>query len=168
MGAEGGLAFSWSEFSWAIINFVVLLAILNKLLYKPVVNMLEERKATIKNSMEHAEVAKTEADKLRTEYAALLKDAKQEAQKIIADASKAGEDMREQIVTSAKGEAQKAIQKAQEEIAREKDQAIAALRGEIATLAVLAASKVVDKSISVADHEKMVKEFVAEVGELPC
>lgn len=167
MGA-GGLTFEWSEFAWAIIDFVVLLVILNKLLYKPVVNMLEERKATIKSSLEHAEVAKGEADKLRVEYEGLLKDAKQEAQQIIAEATKAGEGMREQIVENAKSEAQKAIKKAQEEITREKEQAIVALRSEIATLAVLAAGKVVDKSIDVKDHEKMVKEFVEEVGELPC
>jgi len=155
-------------FGWQILNFLVLLAILNKLLYKPMLNMLAERKKTIQDSLDKAESARAEAEKLQAQYQSQLLQAKKEAQEIIEKATKMGEEMKEDIVNNAKNEADKAIKKAQEEIAREKNQAVAALRQEIATLAVLAAGKVVGKAITVQDHEKMVKEFIEEVGDLKC
>jgi len=103
---------------------------------------------------------------LRKEYEARLAEARQEAQDVIVKATKLGEEMKNDIVANAQAEATKAIQRAQEEIGREKDQAIAALRDEVATLAVMAAGKVLDKSISVEDHKKLVNEFVSEVGDL--
>ncbi|MDA8234927.1 MAG: F0F1 ATP synthase subunit B [Clostridia bacterium] len=162
------MKFDLATFAWQIVNFLVLLAILNKLLYKPMLNMLAERKRTIKDSLEKAEAARAEADKLQSQYQAQLLQAKREAQEIIEKATKMGEDMKEDIVKNAKNEADKAIKKAQDEISREKNQAVAALREEVATLAVLAAGKVVGKAITVQDHEQMVKEFIAEAGDLKC
>lgn len=162
------MEFSWVNFGWQVINFLVLLFILNKLLYKPMLQMLSDRKQTIADSLEKSAAARAEADKLKAEYQASLAQAKKEAQEIIEKANKMGEEMKEEIITKAKAEADKAVRKAQDEISREKTQAIAALRGEVATLAVLAAGKVVGKAITVDDHEQMVKEFVKEVGDLPC
>ncbi|PKM82207.1 MAG: ATP synthase F0 subunit B [Firmicutes bacterium HGW-Firmicutes-14] len=162
------LGFEFPKFLWQVVNFLILLFILKKLAYKPILNMLDERKKSIEDAINNAETAKTEAEKLRKDYEARLAEAKQEAQDIIAKATKLGEEMKNEIVTKAQNEASKAIQKAQEEITREKDQAIAALRDEVAILAVMAAGKIIGKSITVEDHEKLVKEFVAEVGELKC
>lgn len=167
MGAIlSSLGFQTDKFLWAIANFLVLLFILKKLLYKPMLQMLDERKKGIEDAINNAETAKIEAEKLRKDYETRLAEARQEAQDIIAKATKLGEEMKQEIVTSAQSEATKAIQRAQEEIARERDQAVAALRDEVATLAVLAAGKVIGKTISVEDHAKLVKEFVEEVGDL--
>jgi F-type H+-transporting ATPase subunit b len=160
------LGFQTGKFLWAIANFLILLFILKKLLYKPLLQMLDERKQSIEDAINNAETAKTEAEKLRKDYETRLAEARQEAQDIIAKATKLGEEMKQEIVTSAQNEANKAIQRAQEEISRERDQAVAALRDEVATLAVLAAGKVIGKTITVEDHAKMVKEFVEEVGDL--
>ncbi len=157
-----------STFVWSFINFFVLLAILNKFLYKPMLQMLEERKQTIAQSMQQAEQARAEAERIKQEYAEQLAQAKKESQEIIARAERMGEEMREELVQNAKAEAEKTLKAAQEEIAREKAKAVAELREEVAKLAVLAAGKVVGKSITVEDHEKMVKEFIDEVGDLPC
>ncbi len=162
------LGFAPLKFVYQIVNFLILLFILKKLLYKPMLQMLDDRKKSIEDAINSAEVAKTEAEALRKDYEARLAEAKQEAQDIIAKATKLGEEMKKDIVTNAQNEANKAIQKAQEEIQREKDQAIGALRDEVATLAVLAAGKVLGKTITVEDHEKLVKEFVQEVGDLKC
>ncbi|AVX19546.1 MAG: F0F1 ATP synthase subunit B [Bacillota bacterium] len=162
------MEFNLSTFVWSFINFFVLLAILNKLLYKPMLQMLEERKKTISESMQQAEQARAEAERIKQEYAEQLAQAKKESQEIIARAERMGEEMREELVRNARAEADKALKAAQEEIAREKAKAVAQLRAEVANLAVLAAGKVVGKSITVEDHEKMVKEFIDEVGDLPC
>jgi len=162
------LGFEFPKFLWQLVNFLILLFILKKFAYKPMLNMLDERKKSIEDAINNAETAKNEAEKLRKEYESRLAEAKQEAQEVIAKATKLGEEMKKEIITNAQNEANKAIQRAQEEIAIEKDQAIAALRDEVATLAVMAAGKVLGKTISVEDHKKLVNDFVAEVGDLKC
>ena len=167
MGAIlSSLGFEPMKFAWAIANFLILLFIMKKLLYKPMLQMLDDRKKSIEDAINNAESAKIEAEKLRKDYETRLAEARQEAQAIIAKATKLGDEMKQEIVTAAQNEATKAIQRAQEEIARERDQAVAALRDEVATLAVLAAGKVIGKTITVEDHAKMVKEFVEGVGDL--
>lgn len=162
------LGFEFPKFIWQLVNFLILLWILKKFAYKPILNMLDERKKSIEDAINNAETAKNEAEKLRKEYETRLAEAKQEAQDVIAKATKFGEEMKKEMMASAQEEAAKAIQKAQEEIGREKEQAIAALRDEVAVLAVMAAGKIIGKTITVEDHEKLVKEFVTEVGELKC
>lgn len=162
------LGFEFGKFAWQIANFLVLLFILKKLAYKPILNMLDERKKAIEDAINNAETAKNEAEKMRKEYELRLAAAKQESQEIVAKATKLGEDIKKEIVANAQSEATKAIQRAQEEITREKEQAIVALRDEVAVLAVMAAGKVLGKAISVEDHERLVKDFVAEAGDLKC
>ena len=162
------LGFDFTKFMWQIANFLVLMFLLKKFAYKPVLNMLDERRKSIEDAINNAETAKTEAEKMRKQYEAHLAEAKQEAQDIIAKATKLGEEMKNEIVANAQSEATKAIQRAQDEISREKDQAIAALRDEVAVLAVMAAGKIIGKAIAVEDHQKLVNEFVAEAGDLKC
>ncbi len=162
------LNFDLGKFLWAIANFLILLFLLKKFGYKPVLDMLDERKRSIEDAINNAETARIEAEKLRKEYETRLAEAKQEAQDIVAKATKLGEETKNEIMANAQNEAAKAIQRAQEEITREKEQAIAALRDEVAVLAVMAAGKVLGKSITVEDHAQLVKEFVAEAGDLKC
>ena len=150
---------------FAIINFIVLVVVLKVFLYKPVCNMLDSRKQEVVNNLNSAEEAKLEAQKLRDEYAAQIQNARAEAQEIINQAAKIGEQTKADIVTEAREEAARLTAKAQDELAREKTEALNDIRNEIADLAVLAASKVVGKTIDVADHQNMVNNFVKEVGE---
>lgn len=150
---------------FAIINFCILVVGLKVFLYKPVCNMLDSRREEVINNLNSAEEAKLEAQKLKDEYAAQIQNARAEAQEIINQAAKIGEQTKADIVTEAREEASRLTAKAQAEIAREKTEALNEIRNEIADLAVLAASKVVGKTIDVADHQNMVNNFVKEVGE---
>lgn len=150
---------------YAIINFLILVAILNKFLYKPVTKMLDERKNEIKNNLSQAELAKQEAEKLKEEYAGQIQNAKTEANEIITRANKMGEETKNEIVAQAKQEAEKISQKAQEEIKLEKTKALTEIRDEVASLAILAAEKIISKKIDSKDQEKMIKDFVKEVGD---
>ncbi|MGI6225642.1 MAG: F0F1 ATP synthase subunit B [Peptococcales bacterium] len=151
---------------WAIINFLILVAILNKFLYKPVIKMLDERKNEVANNLNKAEESKLEAEKLKDEYIKHLQNAKSEAQEIIAKANKLGEETKNEIVAQARVEAEKISAKAQEEIRLEKTKALSELRDEVASLAILAAGKIISKNIDVHEHEKMVQDIVKEVGEV--
>lgn len=150
---------------FAIINFCILVVGLTVFLYKPVCNMLDSRKEEVANNLNSAEEAKLEAQKLKDEYAAQLQNARSEAQDIINQAAKIGEQTKADIVSEAREEAARLTAKAQADIAREKTEALNEIRNEIADLAVLAAAKVVGKTIDVADHQNMVNDFVKEVGE---
>lgn len=154
-----------SQVIFAIINFAVLVTVLKVFAYKPVCNMLDARRAEIENNLNSAEQAKLDAQKLKDEYASQIQDARQEAQEIINQATKAGEQAKSEIVTEAREEAARLTERAKEEIAREKSEALAEIRNEVAELAVLAAEKVVGKTIDAKDHENMVNNFVKEVGE---
>ena len=150
---------------FAIINFCILVVGLKVFLYKPVCNMLDSRKEEVANNLNSAEEAKLEAQKLKDEYAAQLQNARSEAQDIINQAAKIGEQTKADIVNEAREEAARLTAKAQADIAREKTEALNEIRNEIADLVVLAAAKVVGKTIDVADHQNMVNDFVKEVGE---
>ena len=154
-----------STIIFAIINFAILVVGLKVFLYNPVCNMLDSRREEVINNLNSAEEAKLEAQKLKDEYAAQIQNARAEAQDIINQAAKIGEQTKADIVTEAREEASRLTAKAQAEIAREKTEALNEIRNEIADLAVLAASKVVGKTIDVADHQNMVDNFVKEVGE---
>lgn len=151
---------------WSIINFLVLLAILYKFLYNPLLGVLEKRKEEIANNLSHAEASRKEAEVMFADYKKQLEDASSEAQEIIGKANKAAEEAKNELIAQAREEAAAITKKAQEEIKREKEQAMKEVRDEIAGLAVLAAGKVLEKSLTKEDHEKMVNDFVSQVGNV--
>jgi len=153
------------EMIWAIINFLVLVAILNKFLYKPLLGMLEARKQQIKNQLAEAEAARDEAARIKEEYTKEMQNARQEAQEIISKATRLAEESKAGIIQEARDEAARLMKKAQAEISLEKEKAKAELRNEVATLAVMAAGKILERTLEPQDHEKMIREFVQEVGD---
>jgi len=155
-----------NEFIWAIINFLVLLALLYKFLWNPILNTLDKRREEISSNLSSAESMKQQAEEMLEEYKKKIAAAKSEAQDIINQANRAAEETRNKIMSQAHEEAAKITEKAREEIRREKEQALKEVRDEIATLAVLAAGKVLERSMTKEDHEKLVREFLSEVGEI--
>lgn len=153
------------EVVWAIINFLVLFLILKKFLFGPILGMMEQRRKEIAENLTKADEAQREAEKLRQEYLDQMAAARKEAQDIINQANKAGDSARAELLEEARAQASSLLSKAQETIQREKDKALAELREEVASLAILAASKVIDKTLTMDDHGRLVKDFVDEVGK---
>lgn len=156
----------WHTFVWAIINFLVILAILHLLFYKPVLRFLDHRRAEIARNIQEAEQARAEAAALLTEYREKLAGAEQEAQEIVARAVKAGEEARASLLEQGRDEAAALLEKARAEIQRERDEAVKALRQEVAALAVMAAGKILGRTVTREDHTRLVEQFLDEVGEL--
>lgn len=149
----------------AVLNFLVLLFLLKKFLYKPVFNMLDAREAEIAGNLDAAAQANNDAQAMKEQYENEMRAAQTRVQEIIQDATKVGEDTRAEIVSKAKEEATMATERAKAEISREKDQALRELRNEVADLAIDVAEKVVGRTVNVADHQHMVEEFIKEVGD---
>ncbi len=151
---------------WAIINFLILVVVLNKFLYKPLLSVMEERKEEIRKNMENAEDAKAEALKIKEKYSEEMHNARQEARSILERAEKLGEENKEKIIAEARQEADKITEKAQVAVRREKEEALTQLRNEVASLAIMAAEKIIDKNLDKKDHEKMIGDFIKEVGDV--
>lgn len=153
---------------WSAVNFFVLLAVLYKFAYNPINEMLDQRTNTIESSIKHAEELKVEIEQMRKEAQANLIESRKEAQEIAARAAKSAEDAKNDMLAKAKEEYAAIVAKGNSEIAAATAQAKLELRDTAATLALMAAEKVLGRAITEADHQQMVKEFVNEAGDLLC
>ena len=145
-----------------VINFLLLLYLLNRFLFKRVFALLDERQAKISKGLEDAETAARDRELARAEREAALDEARKEASAMIARATKIAEDSRAEIVAAAKAEAEAATARAREEIVAEKDRAMAEIRGQVADLALEAAAKLVRSDMNAATQRRLVEEFLAE------
>ena len=149
-----------------IINFVILLALLRLVAYKPVLSMLEKRSTKIKESMEAAERIKQEMAKSQQEFEVQLEAARKEGQAIIAQANQIGDRMKQEARDEAQKEATVIIAKARGEIELERDKAIGELRQQFADLTILAAGKVINRTLDPASHKTLINEILVEAGDL--
>ncbi|MBM7571287.1 F-type H+-transporting ATPase subunit b [Aquibacillus albus] len=164
IGAEvGGLRVG--DMLFALVSFAILLFLLRKYAWGPLLNKMEERENHIASEIDIAEKNRTEAEKASREAAEQLKQTRQEAQSIIEEAKKAGQNQERDILESARQAAERIKKSAQEEIEQEKEKAIKALQDQVASLSVQIASKVIEKEINAQDQEKLINEYIKEVGE---
>jgi F-type H+-transporting ATPase subunit b len=149
-----------------IFNFFVLLIILRRFLFKPMVNMLETRKQRIADGLQAAEMARREAEAERAQLQSQIDAERREAMERVAAASKRGETLATEIESSARQDAQKILEDARNEAARERDRIIAEAQDQIAELAMLAAEKVLGRELSSRDSQRaFVNEFLAANGK---
>ena len=150
------------------VNFLVLLALLYKFAFQPINNMLEQRSNTIESSIKHAEEVRAEVEEMRKEAQANLNESRKEAQEMINRATRAAEETKNAIVTQANEEVAVMKGKARAEIEAATEAAKMELRNTAATLAIMAAEKVLGRVITEEDHKQMVNQFVNEAGDLLC
>lgn len=150
-------------FTW--INLIILMFIMKKLLFKPITKMLEQRENEVGSMYEKAETAQKNAEKLESEYTEKISFAKDEAARIVKDASLLAQEKSEEIISEAQKKASDTLIKAQKEIEREKASAITEVRKDIASIAVSVAQKVIEKDINENDYERLVEEFIEGSGD---
>lgn len=141
-----------------ILNFVVLLALLAKFAYKPLLKVMDERRNRIINDLDSAEKTRLEAEELKAEYTKQLAEARQEATAIVDKANKIGAKMHDDFVAQAQAEKEQMMAAATEHINQEKQQALLDIRTEVVSLATEIAGKIVDQKLnSSADQELISK-----------
>ena len=153
----------WFKLGAQIVNFLVILYLLNRFAFKPLLVRMDERAARISKGLEDAEAAERDRALASAEREAAVAEGRKEAQAMIARATKIAEDSRAEIVTAAKSEAEKLVERAREEITGEKEKAMAELRGAVADLALAAAGKLVQSEMSDATQRRLVEGFLSEV-----
>jgi len=138
---------------WTVVTFVILLLILMKVAWKPILKSLGERENLIKDSLEKAETAKKEAEKLIAENRQNLSKAEEEAQKIIDQSREYAEKLKEQLLEESKQQSKKMLEDAASEIQRKNAEAFDKLKTQIADIAVEAAEKILRENL---DKEKQI------------
>lgn len=151
-----------------IFHFVVLLIFLRVVAYKPIAKLLKDRQDYIANNVAAAEAERAQAEQLRQQYLADLQKARNEAQEIIAQATKAAELQAQEIIATAKEEANRARESALADIQREREKAVRELRDQVASLSVLVAGKIIGQTITPEIQHQLVYDFIKEAGDLPC
>ena len=147
-----------------IINFLLLLWLLNRFLFKSVLRMLDERGKRISKGLEDAEAAARDRELARAEREAAMDEARKEAQTMIARATKISDDAKAEILAEAKAQAEKATSKARDEITAEKERAMAELRTHVAELALEAAGRLVRSEMDGPTQRRLVEDFLSEVS----
>ncbi len=145
-----------------IVNFAILLFLLYRFLYNPVLNMLSERRERIREGLAEAERVRAEAEEQRKQYEQELARQRRESQERIQRAMQASEEAREEIIAEARREAEQIKARAREEIEYERRQALEQLRTQVADLAILAAKKVLDGAIDENVQRQLVQSFIDE------
>lgn len=159
------LEFHLSTIIFTIVNLLVLFFILKKLLFGRVNAVLEQRAALVKNEIASAEDSNRQAEKLKVQYESKLTDARHEAAKIVADAQNRAQRVYEGKMTEAEADAKRLRSEAEAQIASERETMLQGARNEVASLALLAAAKVAQRSMDDAADRALVDTFLSEVGE---
>jgi F-type H+-transporting ATPase subunit b len=149
---------------WTIISFLVLLIVLAKYAWKPILKMLGDREGQIRAALEQAERARIEAAEMMKQNEKNLARAEEEYQKMIREGRALAEKMKDEIVNKAKQQADQEIKQAAEEIQRNVEAAKLQLRTEIADLAIQATEKILEETL---DEKRQKKITDSVINKLP-
>lgn len=153
------------ELVFQLINTFLLFVILKKLLFKPVLGIIEAREKDIQDNLAQGEKAKNEGLSLKKEYEAKVSTAKAEGQEIVKQATLRAEKKSEEIISTAKQEAISLKEKASKDVEQERQKVMNEIKNDISDIALLAASKVIEKDLDKSKHEELINNFIKEVGE---
>ena len=148
---------------WTILTFLVLLTLLAKFAWGPLLKALESRQDTIRRSLDDAQKAKAELERLQQESAQIVRQARVDADAIISQSRTDGAQLREEIRAKAKEDADGIIKNAERQIQLETTRAIQQIRHEAIDLSVEIASKIIQRNLSKEDNEKLIAEALKQV-----
>ena len=159
------LGLNLKEIIFAMVNFLILVFVLGKFIYKPFLGMLENRKQMIQEKFDRADAVNKRADASMAKYNRQIAGAEEESREIIRDAKQKAEAQAQAIIDEAKAEAAEIIAKAERTIEMEQAKAIEGLHNEIAELALLAAEQIVGDKIEDAGQEAIVDRVIRNARE---
>jgi F-type H+-transporting ATPase subunit b len=150
--------------AWTLIVFAILLFVLGKYAWGPILQQVEAREKGIQSQLDEAAARNAEATKLLDQHREQLADARRQASELIAESRTAGERVRKDIEEKARIEAQAIVERARTEIQRERDAALDALRKESVELALAAASKLMQENLDQPKDRAIVERYLGELG----
>jgi len=150
---------------WTILTFLVLLVVLKKLAWKPLLHALTAREENIRVSLQQAEEAQKAAKELLEENRKQLAKSGEESQRIIREGRELGEKLKAEIVERANSASRQMVAQAKEEIGREREAALLQLRGEVADIAIMAAGKILDANLDSPKQRALVDSVLQNLAK---
>ncbi|MCC8138562.1 MAG: F0F1 ATP synthase subunit B [Clostridiales bacterium] len=148
-----------------ICNLFIQMYLIKRFLFKPINAIIEKRKAAADAEISEATRAKEEALAMKADYEQSMLEAKTKANDILTTAQKTATVQSEEILRDASRQAASIKAKAESDIEQEKRKAVNEIKDEIGSMAVEIAGRVIEREVSEEDHEKLIDEFIASVGE---
>lgn len=146
------------------ITLVILYIIYRRFLYIPVSMYLQERRNLIQSEIKDAQNLKKDALAIKENQAAIMSEARLEGQKIVENAKKVAEDVKDNIILDAKKEAREILLKAEREVERQKQLALEDMKNKSVDMGVLIASKIMEEEINIDRQNYLIDKFIDEVG----
>ncbi len=151
---------------WTVITFLVLVIIMWRAAWKPLVDALDVRAEKIRSDIESAEYNRLEYERLLAEHQQVMEAAKDEAQKIIAGGKSDAEKLKDEIVQKANAEARELFERTKREIYLAKDKALDELKSELVKLSTEIASKIIAKNLDPEDQKTIAEEAIKKIQTL--
>jgi len=151
-------------FIWTVITFLVLLALLAKFAWRPLLEALEQRQESIRKSLDDAQRARQELEQIHQESARILGTARTEAEAIVASTRADAERLREELKQKARTEAANLVKSAERQIEMETARALQQIRHEAVDLSVAIASKLIRKNITREDNERLIDDTIGQLN----
>jgi len=151
---------------WTILTFLVLVALLAKFAWRPLLAALDSRQNAIRKSLEDAQQARQDLERLNQESAQILNRARAEADQIIVSGRSDAERLREDVRQKARSEADAIVKNAERQIQLETARALQQIRSEAVDLSVMIASKLIQRNLSKEDNERLIEEALKQVEGL--
>ena len=148
---------------WTVLIFVLVLTVLGKFAWGPVLGMLKEREDFIRKSQNDAKHDRDDAEARLKEYTAQLQSARTEAASMVENARRDADRLREELRQKAKSEAESILKNAERQIQLERDRALTQIRTEAADLSVMIASKLIGRNLTRADNERLIEDALKQV-----
>jgi F-type H+-transporting ATPase subunit b len=150
-------------FIWTILTFLVLVTLLARFAWRPLLQALERRQAAIAKSLEDAQLARQELERLNRESEQMMRQARVEAEAIVSRSRSDAEVLREELKQKSRAEAAVILKNAERQIQLETERAVQLIRSEAIDLSVAMASKILRRQVSKADHEGLFEETLKQV-----
>ena len=150
---------------WSVVTFLLLLFVLKRVAWGPIISALETRENEIKEALNSAANARADAEKATADYESIKKEAQSEAQNLLSEAKAMKDKMISAAVQEAKIKADAELKNALELIDAEKAKAVKEIKTVVVDLSIQAASKLIDKNLDNADNKKFINETIDEIGQ---
>ena len=145
---------------WTIVCFLIALWVLKRYAFGPIQRLIDSRQQSIQQSIEAAESARDEAQKLLEEHRKLIAEARGQGEAILAEARKTREAMERRMREETEAERQRRLEETRREIQAETERALEQIRTEVAELTLVAATKVTGKVLDPSDHRRLIEEAI--------
>ena len=151
---------------WSVITFVLLLLVLKKVAWGPIISALESRETEINEALKNAEKARDNTEKASQEYNDLISKARSESQQVLSESKISAEKIRQDIKENAENEAKNILENAKNQINAEREKAIQEIKSVVVDFSLQAASKVIEKNLDSKDNLKIIDDAIEGIGKV--